>query len=146
MKRLSRINEHYDIKGLFILLNIFEYNLKVLHWNVVGVSFETYHKMLEEYYEHIYDNIDMLAEYMVSKDITIPKYGTIASEEDYDFINVDEYSVSEAITICQSMFENILIYVDNIYDDLDHGIQSKLDEMYFYYDKELNYKLKQKYK
>lgn len=146
MKRLmAKIENNYTLLNFFILLNICEYNLKVLHWYTIGFDFDDYHTMLEDYYEDMYEYIDLIAEYLMSKDIDIPKYGTIASEEDYKFIDIKPRNNEEIINNCKEMFTYILNYIDKLYEtNLDNGIKSKLDEMYFYFDKECNYKLKRK--
>lgn len=142
MKRLCSIKNDYNLQGLFILLNMYEYNLRYLHWTVKGIQFDEYHEFLQDYYEHIYDDIDMIAEYLVSKNISIPKYGTIASEEDYEFVdNRNEYSIEEIKTLLEVMFGNILTYIDTLMSEqkLTPGIKSKLDEMYYYYEKQVDF-------
>lgn len=147
MKRLANIKDNYNLSGLFTLLNIYEYNLKMLHWQVEGEQFDVYHELLEDYYKQIFEYIDIIAEYLVSKHIEIPKYGTIASEEDYNFIENKSYSIVEVKELVELMFSEILTYIGILMEEQNFtpGIKSKLDEMYFYFEKELDFKNKHRF-
>lgn len=65
--RIALLNEHADrvANELNLLLSdyqIYYQNLRGMHWNVAGPHFFTLHEKLEELYDSAADNIDMVAE------------------------------------------------------------------------------------
>ena len=56
-----------DLNLLLSNLNVFYRKLQNYHWNVTGEDFFTAHEKLEEYYNDINEQIDELAEHIISK-------------------------------------------------------------------------------
>ncbi len=56
-----------DLNLLLSNLNVFYRKLQNYHWNVTGEDFFTVHEKLEEYYNDINEQIDELAEHIISK-------------------------------------------------------------------------------
>ena len=56
-----------DLNLLLSNLNVFYRKLQNYHWNVTGEDFFTVHVKLEEYYNDINEQIDELAEHIISK-------------------------------------------------------------------------------
>jgi len=143
MKRLAKISD--NITKLFIRLNVYLYNFHTLHWFVKDVNFDELHELMNEYYDKIFDDIDTVAEYMISQNISIPNLKEIANSE-VDLlsttIDYDEATINDAII---SFFNSILDTINNCYDEVSNpGFKSELDAMYYYYDKEVNYKAKRR--
>ncbi len=143
MKRLAKTSD--NITKLFIRLNVYLYNFHTLHWFIKDPNFDELHELMNEYYDKIFDDIDTVAEYMISQNIQIPDLKEIA-DSDVDLlltdIDYDETAVNDAIV---RFFNSILDTISNCYDEVDNpGFKSELDAMYYYYDKEVNYKARRR--
>lgn len=60
-----------DLNLLLSNLNVFYRKLQNFHWNVTGKDFYTVHEKLEEYYNDINEQIDEVAEHIISKDCNV---------------------------------------------------------------------------
>ena len=60
-----------DLNLLLSNLNVFYRKLHNFHWNVTGKDFYTVHEKLEEYYNDINEQIDEVAEHIISKDCNV---------------------------------------------------------------------------
>ena len=139
----AKIND--NITKLFIRLNVYLYNFHTLHWFIKDLNFDELHELMNEYYDKIFDDIDTVAEYMISENIPIPNLKQIA-DSDVDLlstdIDYDEEMVNNAII---NYFQSILDTINNCYAEVDNpGFKSELDAMYYYYDKEVNYKARRR--
>lgn len=70
MKR-GRKNMCDDLNLLLSNLNVFYRKLQNFHWNVTGKDFYTVHEKLEEYYNDINEQIDEVAEHIISKECNV---------------------------------------------------------------------------
>ena len=60
-----------DLNLLLSNLNVFYRKLQNFHWNVTGKDFYTVHEKLEEYYNDINEQIDEVAEHIISKECNV---------------------------------------------------------------------------
>ena len=60
-----------DLNLLLSNLNVFYRKLQNYHWNITGKDFFTAHEKLEEYYNEINEQIDEIAEHIISKDCRV---------------------------------------------------------------------------
>lgn len=144
MKRFIKA-ENNSITKLFIKLNIYLYNFHTLHWFIKDLNFDEIHELMNEYYDKLFDDIDTVAEYMISQNIKVPNLKEIASSE-FDLLDTNiDYNEETVNNFIINYFKSILDTINNCYDEVDNpGFKSELDAMYYYYDKEVNYKAKRR--
>lgn len=130
-------------------LNFYLANLNVLyrkiqnyHWNIVGAGFFSVHAKLEEYYDAINEQIDDVAERILS--IGGRPLGTLK-----DYLEVTtikeaknkEISISDAIADVKSDFEAMLKLTKEIKEvadkENDYGTSALVDEYISTYEKDL---------
>ena len=123
-------------------LNVMYRKVQNYHWNVDGRNFFTIHAKLEEYYDEINENIDSIAERILSikgKPFgTMKKYLEItnikeAQDEDITDINL--------VTILKADFETLLGEVKDIKvaadESNDYGTSAMMDELITGYETKL---------
>ena len=123
-------------------LNVFYRKLQNYHWNVDGRNFFTIHAKLEEYYNEVSENIDTIAERILS--IGANPYGTMKK---YLEITQIKEATDESITdleiveVIKKDFEYLLKEVKEIKaiadEAVDYGTSSIVDEMIIDYEKKL---------
>ena len=60
------------MQKLISALIVYHHNIKMLHWNCKGKGFDATHEYLDNIAKQLNEYIDVIAEIMVSEDITIP--------------------------------------------------------------------------
>ena len=130
-------------------LNLYLANLNVLyrkvqnyHWNVVGDKFFSIHEKLEEYYDAINEQIDDVAERILS--IGGRPLGTL---KDYLAVTTikeaenKEISIPEAVADVEKEFETMLKLVKEVKEvadeENDYGTSALVDEYISTYEKDL---------
>lgn len=130
-------------------LNLYLANLNVLyrkvqnyHWNVVGDKFFSIHEKLEEYYDAINEQIDDVAERILS--IGGRPLGTL---KDYLAVTTikeaenKEISIPEAVADVEKEFETMLKLVKEVKEvadeENDYGTSALVDEYISTYEKNL---------
>ena len=130
-------------------LNLYLVNLNVLyrkvqnyHWNVVGKGFFTIHAKLEEFYDKINEQVDDVAERILS--IGARPYGTLKDYLELTTIKEaenKEISVHDVLISVKADFESMLTLVKEIKvtadDENDYGTSAMLDEYISVYEKNL---------
>ena len=130
-------------------LNLYLVNLNVLyrkvqnyHWNVVGKGFFTIHTKLEEFYDKINEQVDDVAERILS--IGARPYGTLKDYLELTTIKEaenKEISVHDVLVSVKADFESMLTLVKEIKvaadDENDYGTSAMLDEYISEYEKNL---------
>ncbi|WP_455045127.1 Dps family protein [Leptotrichia trevisanii] len=130
-------------------LNLYLANLNVLyrkiqnyHWNIVGAGFFSVHEKLEEYYDAINEQIDDVAERILS--IGGRPLGTLK-----DYLEVTtikeaenkEISIQEAVADVKKEFEAMLKLVKEVKEaadeENDYGTSALVDEYISTYEKNL---------
>ena len=130
-------------------LNLYLANLNVLyrkvqnyHWNIVGAGFFSVHEKLEEYYDAINEQIDDVAERILS--IGGRPLGTL---KDYLAVTTikesenREISIPEAVADVKKEFEAMLKLVKEVKEaadeENDYGTSALVDEYISTYEKDL---------
>ena len=130
-------------------LNLYLANLNVLyrkvqnyHWNIVGAGFFSVHEKLEEYYDAINEQIDHVAERILS--IGGRPLGTL---KDYLAVTTikeaenKEISIPEAVADVKKEFEAMLKLVKEVKEaadeENDYGTSALVDEYISTYEKNL---------
>ncbi|MDO5089033.1 MAG: DNA starvation/stationary phase protection protein [Leptotrichiaceae bacterium] len=130
-------------------LNLYLVNLNVLyrkvqnyHWNVIGKGFFTIHAKLEDFYDGISEQIDEVAERILS--IGGRPYGTLKDYLELTTLKEaenKEISVENVLNSVKADFEsmlNLLKETKEVADDEnDYGTSAMLDEYISEYEKNL---------
>ena len=130
-------------------LNLYLANLNVLyrkvqnyHWNIVGTGFFSVHAKLEEYYDALNEQIDDVAERILS--IGGRPLGTL---KDYLAVSTikeaenKEISIADAVADVKKEFEAMLKLVKEVKEtadaENDYGTSAMVDEYISTYEKDL---------
>ena len=130
-------------------LNLYLANLNVLyrkvqnyHWNIVGTGFFSVHAKLEEYYDALNEQIDDVAERILS--IGGRPLGTL---KDYLAVSTikeaenKEISIADAVADVKKEFEAMLQFVKEVQEtadaEHDYGTSAMVDEYISSYEKNL---------
>ena len=130
-------------------LNLYLANLNVLyrkvqnyHWNIVGTGFFSVHAKLEEYYDALNEQIDDVAERILS--IGGRPLGTL---KDYLAVSTikeaenKEISIADAVADVKKEFEAMLKLVKEVKEtsdaENDYGTSAMVDEYISSYEKNL---------
>ena len=130
-------------------LNLYLANLNVLyrkvqnyHWNIVGAGFFSVHEKLEEYYDAINEQIDDVAERILS--IGGRPLGTLKDYLEITTIKEaenKEISIPEAVADVKKEFEAMLKLVKEVKEaadeENDYGTSALVDEYINTYEKNL---------
>jgi starvation-inducible DNA-binding protein len=144
MKRLFA-SEEVNLVNLFKMLNIYFYNIRVLHWKVKSDKFDEVHSLMNMYYDKLSDDVDLIAEMMLSNDIDVVSLNEVVDSK-YALIDTNkDYTYDEVFNLIELMFKDIIDYIKRLLNEdsvvtKNPGIHSELENLYSFYDKELNYK------
>jgi starvation-inducible DNA-binding protein len=144
MKRLFA-SEEVNLVNLFKMLNIYFYNIRVLHWKVKSDKFDEVHSLMNMYYDKLSDDVDLIAEMMLSNDIDVVSLNEVVDSK-YALIDTNkDYTYDEVFNLIELMFKDIVDYIKRLLNEdsvvtKNPGIHSELENLYSFYDKELNYK------
>ena len=91
-----------DLNLLLSNLNVFYRKLQNYHWNITGANFFTTHEKLEEYYNKINDQIDEVAEHILT--LNAQPLGTLK-----DYLEKTTIAEAKDEKICSSeIYKNII--------------------------------------
>lgn len=125
---------------------VFANNIKHIHFHIQGKKFDTVHNITGEYYDKASEDADYLAELGMEKGQNIPNFCQAAQLVPAIVATSAVYSYETAIAdiaVYLGTYVSALQSLRNVIPDED--IQSKLDDMIRYWNKELNYKNKQRF-
>lgn len=129
-----------DLNCLLSDLNVFYRKLQNYHWNVKGSDFFVVHEKLEEYYNKINDQIDEVAEHILT--LNAQPLGTLK-----DYLEKTTIAEAKDEKICSSEiykniindFETLLERVNQIKEEAEkekqYGTSSLVDEYILEYTK-----------
>jgi DNA-binding ferritin-like protein len=144
MRRLIA-SEEVNLTKFFNMLNIYFYNTRVLHWKVKSDKFDEVHSLMSMYYDRLNYDIDLVAEIMLSNNIEVVSLKEIVDSE-YVLIDTNKnYTYDEVFSLIELMFKDIIDYIKRLLNEdsvvtKNPGIRSTLENLYGFYDMELNYK------
>lgn len=140
-----------NLKELCAVLTVYSHNFHVLHWGATGHRFDDIHRLADQYYKMITDDIDVVAEQGLRLGQNPGGYSeNLAILEhckssflclDYEDVNYEEFCRYTA-----AMLEHILMCIANVLksdiiaDEIANvGIKSTLEAMYEKYDLQMRY-------
>lgn len=138
-------------KQFLEMLTLYSYNMKVIHWNSIGPSFDDIHDLADKYYAKINTTIDTIGEIIGMMDGDIPSFKDLVEDlkdSEKDFLVVDatkKYTFEGGVALIEVMLEDIVVGVNKMlkeFDDDDSsliGIISELENVQFMYSKEAKY-------
>ena len=123
-------------------LNVMYRKVQNYHWNVDGRNFFTIHAKLEEYYDEINENIDSIAERILSIKgkpyETMKKYREITNIKE---ANDKDITDLDLVKVLKKDFETLLGEVKEIKEAADeandYGTSAMMDELIIGYEKKL---------
>lgn len=137
-------------KKLLSLLVVYQYNLRVLHWKVVGLNFDGKHNLFGDYYAKFDEFIDSVAELALELDVNPASFSeafAILQSLEEDVIickGTEDYNPKEALLITGKMFEHLLRVVESCQEGLPTDVQGSLDDIKQYLRLEGRYKNKRR--
>ncbi len=127
-----------EYQNLIKMLKIYYHNISILHRHVVGKEWFPTHEKLNEYYDHIADDIDELCEVGMSIEIDEPTIRqSLDSIEELEIRNRDS---EESFETVKGYFNDIIAQINRI-NGVPADVINLLQEKQLYYRKEANYKL-----
>jgi DNA-binding ferritin-like protein (oxidative damage protectant) len=137
-----------ELQTLLASLILNTHNIRVLHWNVVGIDFDPVHKILDKYYNTLQQFTDEIAE--ISLQLNIPTLGMIDAfkvlkDDEKEYISLSGskfYSSVEVFEQVEKIFSGLIIAYEEACRDenIPSDINNKLEEHIYYLRKELRYK------
>lgn len=141
-------------KKILAVLTIYHHNCRILHWKLKDTNFDKYHELAADYYDHLQEDLDKLVEIAITYNENplslLDAYEVLKDNEEDNFKILtpeDDYSAEDFQENIEIMFNDIMKCIREILDeDIEDnpGVRSELETMYFYYDKECNYKNKRR--
>lgn len=118
-------------------------DMKHIHTHCIGKLFDIGHSICNEYYEKANENADTLAELAIEKNEAISNPAFAAEASNYRPTNYKNYNFNNAMRASKSCIEKYLDVLVSLRDSIDSGsVQSLLDDMMRYWEKEKDYKIK----
>lgn len=114
-----------DLNELLSDLNVFYRKLQNYHWNVKGKDFFTFHAKLEEYYDEVNEQIDEIAEHILTLG-----YQPLGAMQDYLNLTKISEAKNEKIDDCL-IFKNVKEDMNIILKKIEE-IKKKADEQNVY--------------
>jgi len=112
-------------------------NLYILHWMAKGNDMMKLHLLTEELYSKLIQEIDTLGELLVEK------CGTVQNLDfEWTPIAVRNYEFQESLFILKDFIQNYIDTIDYAYPNQASDVQSTLDEWLRYWNKQMNYFIK----
>lgn len=112
-------------------------NFYILHWMSSGNDMMKLHLMAEEMYGELQSEIDTIGELLVEKQGTVPQL-----DFPCDYIPVQQYEFQTGLDQIKSLIQMYIDCIDYAYCNQDSDVQSTLDEWLRYWNKQLNYFVK----
>lgn len=139
-----------ELLKLFNTIVIYDYNIRVLHWKVVGLDFGTKHELMDDYHSQLNSMIDDIGECILMLHGSIPSLVDIIdnakndTDESYTMLTGTEtYDARKVIELARKMFTQLIsIYqTATTNDSLPGDIVNVLQEHQYWLRKETRYKL-----
>ena len=112
-------------------------NLYILHWMAKGNDMMKLHLLTEDLYSELIQEIDTLGELLVEK------CGTVQNLDfEWTPIAVRNYEFQESLVILKDFIQNYIDTIDYAYPNQTSDVQSTLDEWLRYWNKQMNYFIK----
>ena len=118
-------------------------DMKHVHTHAKGTLFDNIHSICNEYYEKANEEAGTLAELAIEKEEAIMNPSYLLDGLDYKPTNYSRYSFELAMHTVMDCIEKYLVVLANLRNKTDDpSVQSLLDDMMRYWNKEKDYKIK----
>ena len=118
-------------------------DMKHIHTHAKGTLFDNIHNICNEYYEKANEEADTLAELAMEKGDTIFNSSYLLSELNYKPTNYSNYYFDLAMRVAEGCIEKYVKVLTDLRNKTDDPpVQSLLDDMMRYWNKEKDYKIK----
>ena len=112
-------------------------NLYIIHWMSSGNDMMKLHLLAEDMYSELIQEIDTLGELLVEKQGTVPQL-----DFPCDYVPVQQYEFQGSLETIKSLIQMYIDCIDYAYCNQTSDVQSTLDEWLRYWNKQLNYFIK----
>jgi len=112
-------------------------NLYIIHWMSSGNDMMKLHILAEDMYKELIEEIDTLGELLVEKQGTVPQL-----DFPCDYVPVQKYEFQGSLETIKSLVNMYLDCIDYAYPNQTSDVQSTLDEWIRYWNKQMNYFVK----
>lgn len=112
-------------------------NLYIIHWMSSGNDMMKLHLLAEEMYGELIQEIDTLGELLVEKQGTVPQL-----DFPCDYVPVQKYDFQGSLETIKSLVQMYINCIDYAYCNQPSDVQSTLDEWLRYWNKQINYFVK----
>jgi len=110
------------------------------HWNVEGSNFPQYHKLLNKFYDEIYESIDVIAEYIRTLNVytpeTLSRMLELSIIEEQPMIPRAQLMLTELLADYQAMTELVTEIFDVATEQNAQGIANYMAELQDLYTKQ----------
>lgn len=138
-----------ELLKVFNTLVLYDYNIRILHWKVVGLDFGTKHQLMDDYHSQLNTMIDEVAECILMLHGDVPSFIDIThntgNDQDVSYTLLSgsaTYSVEKLLETTRSMFTQLISFYDEIWKtDIPEDIKSKLQDHQYWLRLETRYKL-----
>lgn len=136
---------------LFAILLFYRHNLHMLHWKVVGKTFDDTHKILDDYVSQFNTFIDEIAEILLSmgnNPLTLQEAFSLLENLDTHILIVEStenYKCKEVFNAIDIMFNDLYKVYTQVSEECEYSdIKSKFDEHQYWLRIEAMYKNKKR--
>ena len=112
-------------------------NFYIIHWMSHGNDMMKLHLLAEELYGEIIQEIDTMGELLVEKQGTVPQL-----DFPCDYVPVQQYDFQGSLEVLKSLIQTYIDCIDYAYPNQTSDVQSTLDEWLRYWNKQMNYFIK----
>ena len=127
-----------EFQRLEEMVKVYEKNAETLHRHLVGENWFGDHEQLGDYYEHLFSDIDALAELGLAWGVEEPTM--LESYKFYDELEIKDRDSKESYAILKGYFDDIVAEINRI-KDAPADVINKLQELQVYYRIEATFKL-----
>jgi len=112
-------------------------NLYIIHWMSSGPDMMKLHTMSEDMYSELVEEIDTLGELLVEKCETVPTL-----DFPCEYIDIKKYDLQSGLDAIKIVIQPYIDVIDYAYPNQTSDVQSTLDEWLRYWNKQMNYFIK----
>ncbi len=129
------------MEKLLALIMNHTHNVHILHWKTTGPGFQENHEYLDELYEEMTKQIDVVAEIMLQRNENPLSYHgmmeiLVTLDEPASLVNpTQSYDGDMTFKLVIDIFNQIIECINNLYEDnsIDRVHQSQLEEIQSWY-------------
>lgn len=133
------------LEQLAYVFKLVSNDVQYVHFLAKGKYFDTLHEYSEELYKKLIEDTDTIVEMALEDSKNIINFNA-RLDINYKYLVADNgFSLEEGFSCIQNKLEYLLSSIESIKElKLSSASESKIDDIAFYYQKELKYKLKRR--